>query len=222
RLDRQVGPENLIFAGAGPGDTSDGDIGPATGARSGVVESGVRARPFEDQVTDFHDGRLLWPSISADGKTIAFERNFGIWTFDTTTKQTRQLSITRRGAPTMPTPDHRKQTNQFEDLALSPDGKKVAFIARGDVFAASAKDGGDAMRVTNTAAIESHPVWAPDSRRLVYVSRRDDARHVYLYDFGTNREVALTSGAGEDVSPAFSPDGKQVVFLRDSKELRVV
>ena len=28
------------------------------------------------QVTQFHDGRLLWPSISYDGKTIVFERDF--------------------------------------------------------------------------------------------------------------------------------------------------
>ena len=181
-----------------------------------------RGPGFVNVVTDFHDGRLLWPSMSLDGRTIAFERNFGIWTFDTASGRAHEIHVTRRGAPTMPTPDHRKQANQFEDLALSPDGKKVAFIARGDVFAASAKDGGDAMRVTNTAAIESQPVWAPDSRRLAYVSRRDDARHLYLYDFGTNHEVALTSGAGEDFSPAFSPDGKQVAFLRDGKELRIV
>src|SRR5262245_61650020 len=34
-------------------------------------------------VTNFKDGRVLWPTITKDGKTIAFERNFGIWTVDT-------------------------------------------------------------------------------------------------------------------------------------------
>ena len=64
----------------------------------------------------------------------------------------------------------------FQQLALSPDGKKVAFVAHGDVFAASAKDGGDAARVTDDAGAESQVAWAPDSRRLVYVSERDGAR----------------------------------------------
>src|SRR6185295_6945968 len=119
------------------------------------------------------------------------ERNFGIWTLDAGSGRAKELPIVRRGAPTAPAPERVRQTNQFESLALSPDGKKFAFIARGDVYAASAKDGGDAARVTATPGLESQPTWAPDSRRLVYVSRRDDGDHLYLYDFVTNRESAL-------------------------------
>jgi hypothetical protein len=98
---------------------------------------------------------------------MAFERDFGIWTLDTSSGQARAVPIVRRGAATTPVPERVRQTNQFSDLALAPDGKKVAFIARGDVFAASAKDPGDATRVTTTPDLESQPVWAPDSRRLV-------------------------------------------------------
>ena len=57
----------------------------------------------------------------------------------------------RRGAPAGPAVEHLSLTNQIQELALSPDGKKVAFVVRGEVFAASAKDGGDAARVTSTA-----------------------------------------------------------------------
>ena len=35
-------------------------------------------------------GRVLWPSITADGKTIAFERDFGLWTLDTASGKTRR------------------------------------------------------------------------------------------------------------------------------------
>ena len=35
------------------------------------------------QVTQFKDGRVLWPSIGYDGKTIVFERNFQVWKLDT-------------------------------------------------------------------------------------------------------------------------------------------
>lgn len=173
-------------------------------------------------LTKFTGGRVLWPSITTDGKTIAFERNFGIWTADTATGQARELKITRRGTPTMPVPERTRQTNQFSGLALSPDGKKVAFIARGELFAASAADGGDAMRVTNTAAIESQPVWSADSRKIAYVSDRDNGQHIYMYDFTTNKEAAVTSGAGRDLSPTFSPDGKNLVYLRDLHDLRAI
>ena len=109
------------------------------------------------------------------------------------------MPITRRGAPSSPAPERMRQTNQFTDLALSPDGRKVAFVARGEVFAASAKDGGDAARVTATPAIESQPVWAPDSRRLAYVAARDGAQQLRLYDFASSTETPLTSGAATDL-----------------------
>ncbi len=173
-------------------------------------------------LTKFTDGRVLWPSITADGTTIAFERNFGVWLADSGTGQSHAVKITRRGVPTLPVPERVRQTNQFEDLSLSPDGKKVAFIARGELFAASSTEGGDAMRITNTAAIESQPVWSADSRRIAYVSARDNAQHVYLFDVAAGIETALTSGAGGDLSPSFSPDGASLLYLRDRRELRVI
>ena len=58
-------------------------------------------------LTTFKDGRVLWPSISKDGKTIAFERDFGIWTVDTASGQAREVSIALRGAPAAAAIEHR-------------------------------------------------------------------------------------------------------------------
>jgi Tol biopolymer transport system component/C-terminal processing protease CtpA/Prc len=174
------------------------------------------------QITQFKSGRVLWPNISYDGRTIVFEHNFSIWKLDTASNQASEVPITRRGAPAGPATEHLTLTNQIRELALSPDGKKVAFIVRGEIFAASAKDGGDAARVTRTTAGESHITWAPDSRRLAYASTRDGAAHIFLYDFATNTETELTRGADNDVTPRFSPDGKMLAFQRGGRELRVI
>jgi len=184
------------------------------------------ARPDEGAapraVTTFKDGRVLWPTITRDGKTIAFERNFGVWTVDTATNQAHEVPIALRGAPAGAAVDHRTFTDQIQELALSPDGRKVAFTVHGEVFSASAKDGGDAIRLTNTPADEFGIVWSPDSRRLVYASDRDGTDHLYLYDFGSSRETRLTNGALRDHAPLFSPDGKSIAFERGNRELRVV
>jgi Tol biopolymer transport system component/C-terminal processing protease CtpA/Prc len=174
------------------------------------------------QVTKFKDGRVLWPNISYDGKLIVFERNFKVWKLDTASGNASEISITRRGAPSSPAVERLRLSDQFRELALSPDGKKIAFIARGEVFAASSKDGGDAARVTTSVANEYQIVWAPDSKRIVYVSERDGASHLFLYDFTTKTETALTSTAQPDDTPQFSPDGKLLAFQRDGKELRVL
>jgi len=173
-------------------------------------------------VTTFRDGRVMWPTMSANGSTIAFERDFGIWTYDVAGRNAREVPITVKGVAIGGGTDHLSLTTGFSDLAVSPDGKKLAFIAHGEVFAASAADGGDAVRLTTTAAAEAQIAWAPDSRRLAYSANRDGAWNVYLYDFASNTETPLTTGRTHSVSPRFSPDGKQVAFYRDARELCVV
>ncbi len=173
-------------------------------------------------ITKFRDGRVLWPTLSYDGKTMVFERNFAIWKLDTASGQASEIRITRRGAPTAPAVEHLRLTDGFQEFALSPDGKKVAFRARGEIFAASAKDGGDAARVTTSLANEYQVAWSPDSRKLVYVSDREPTPHLYLYDFTTNSETQLTRDVKADAAPCFSPDGKLIAFQRDAKQLIVL
>jgi tricorn protease len=174
------------------------------------------------QVTSFKDGRVLWPSIAARGDVIVFERGFQIWKLDTASGKASVVPISRVGAPAGPSTEHVRLTSQFEDLALSPDGKKVAFVARGEIFAASAKDGGDAARVSMTAAPETQPAWSPDSRRIVYSSERGGPARLVSYDFTTGKETPLTSQGDGDYAPRFSPDGKSIAFIRAGRELRVL
>lgn len=174
------------------------------------------------QVTQFKDGRVLWPSIAYDGRAIVFERNFQIWKVDPNSGRSAAVNITRRGAPAGPAVDHLRLTEGIAEIALAPDGKKIAFIVRGEVFAASTTDGGDAARVTYSPAEESQVAWSADSRRLAYVSDRDGPSHVFLYDFATNTETQLTRGAASDDTPQFSPDGKLLAFERSGEEIRVM
>jgi tricorn protease len=190
-------------------------------ASSESVGTGAElARP--KQITSFTDGRVLWPSISKDGRSIAFERDFGIWTVDTSTGQSHEVPIALRGAPAAASVEHRTFSDQLQELALSPDGKKAAFTVHGEIFSISARDGGDAVRVTQTAGEEGEIAWAPDSRRLAYMSDRDGADHLFTYDFSTGKEAQLTAGSGRDEVPRYSPDGKWIAFERNSKELRMI
>ncbi len=174
------------------------------------------------QVTHFTSGRLIWPSISYDGRTIVFNRDSQIWKLDTESGSASVVIITRRGASAGPAVEHLRLSDQIAELAVSPDGKKTAFIVRGEIFAASVTDGGDAARITNTPAEESQVAWSPDSRRLVYVSDREGPTHLFLYDFSSGAETQLTSGKAADDTPRYSPDGKWIAFERGGEEIRLV
>lgn len=174
------------------------------------------------QITKFAAGRVLWPSIARDGKTVVFERDFGIWRVDVASGKASPIVVTMRGAPASPDVSRAPLTSGFRDLALSPDGRKLAFIARGEVFAASSREPGTATRLTDTPAREADVVWLADNRRVLYTSDRDGISHLFLYDLSRNAESQLTRGSELDTSPQPSPDGKLVAFLRGGRRLMVI
>ncbi|HSE19684.1 MAG TPA: LpqB family beta-propeller domain-containing protein [Pyrinomonadaceae bacterium] len=196
------------------------DAGNKNGAQN--IWTATPGRAEARRVSNFTDGRVLWPSISYDGREVVFEHNFAIWKLDTTSGKASEVAITRRGASAGPAMERQRLSDRISELQLSPDGKKVAFVVRGEVFAASASDGGDAARVSNSTAEEYQIAWAPDSRRIVYVSDREGVPHLFLYDFTSNSETQLTRDAADDSTPRFSPDGKSLAFIRGAKELRVM
>lgn len=171
-------------------------------------------------LTDFKDGRVLWAKISYDGKQIVFERNFKIWTMDTDGGRASEVQINLRGLPATSLTERINLSTQIREFSLSPDGKKVAVVARGEIFAASSKDSGEAQRLTNTSAAESFAAWSPDSRKVVYTSERNGKLQIFQYDFATESESQITN-AGDDFAPTYSPDGKFIAFTRSARALWV-
>ncbi|HWS71355.1 MAG TPA: DPP IV N-terminal domain-containing protein, partial [Thermoanaerobaculia bacterium] len=172
--------------------------------------------------TTFTRGRLLWPAIANDGSAIVFERDYGIWRYDLKSGEARPLTIALRGAASALGIEHTTMSSDFDELAIAPDGKKLAFIARGDVFASATTDAGSARRITSTPAEEMGVAWAPDNRRLVYSSARGGELNLYLFDVASGVEKRLTTSDRPDYGAQFSPDGKSIAFLRNANELHVV
>ncbi|MDW8212450.1 MAG: S41 family peptidase [Roseiflexaceae bacterium] len=182
-----------------------------------------------ERITAFTDGRLLWPSISADGRTIAFERDFGIWTLDLASGAASRVPIQVRQDTKVTPVRVQTYTRDAGELALSPDGKKIAFTVRGKIFADFAdketdrdQRQGPAYRVSQTAFRDSDIAWSPDSRCLVYVSDRHGDEEVYRYDFSTRSETRLTYGKKRKSAPCFSPDGRWIAYASGDDEIRLI
>ena len=170
------------------------------------------------KLTQFTEGRLLYPTIAHDGSAVVFERGMQVWRLDLRSGQAAPVALTLRGAPADKTVDHLR-LDRFTRLATSPDGKKIAVIGHGEIFATTAKDGGPAQRITRTVGGEDEVSWSPDSRRLIYVTERGTDRLLAEYDVANAHQTMLTS-AGDASVPVYAPDGKSIVYVANDKELR--
>ncbi len=103
------------------------------------------------------------------------------------------------------------------EYALSPDGKKVALVVRGDIFIANTDKPNDAKRLTDTPSQEQHIRWSPDGKTLVFESNRTGQNKLYGINIATKETIQLTKLAGTDTFPIYSPDGAWVAFLRGPK-----
>ena len=122
--------------------------------------------------------------------------------------------------------------DQISEFAPSPDGKEVAFVARGEVFVASTEHG-TTRRITTTPEQERSVSFSPDGKSLLYASERDGSWNVYRTDRADPNEPAFFNATvlketpvvatpAEEFQPRFSPDGKEVAYLEERTILKVV
>lgn len=122
--------------------------------------------------------------------------------------------------------------NNASEFSLSPNGKEIAFIHRGEVFVASVAEG-TTKRITNTPQQERSVSFSPDGRSLVYASERNGSWDLYQstierkdenYFFLSTliKEEAILTTPEETFQPAYSPDGKEVAFLEERTSLKVL
>ena len=104
------------------------------------------------------------------------------------------------------------------NVALSPDGEWVAYAKDGAIYRAPVNPG-----VTTTEpqrplfsvfGSQGSPVWSPDSRKLAFVSDREDHSFVGVYDTDNPGITYLGPAVDRDTSPTWSPDGTRVAFIR--------
>jgi dipeptidyl aminopeptidase/acylaminoacyl peptidase len=116
----------------------------------------------------------------------------------------------------------------FAQAAVSPDGKKVAWVeelrnkngvdsGNSAIFETTIDGDAPARKITAARApcAESDIAWAPDSRRIAFISDtlKPGQAQLYLEDAAGRAAKRLTDVKGTLSSPKFSPDGKTIAVL---------
>jgi Tol biopolymer transport system component/C-terminal processing protease CtpA/Prc len=211
----------------------DGDSFYYLSEQSGTlnVTRGTLSHPGEAvQVTRFqkHPVRFL---TQAQDRTLCFAWNGEVYTLPEGGQPKKlevRLSADGRGASDLNLPINAGIT----EMAVSPSGKEIAFVARGEVFVTSV-EGGITKRITDTAAQERSVSFSPDGRTLLYASERGGSWDLYtssivrkdepcFYAATLLQEKAILATPADEFQPLFSPDGKEVAYLHERTGIHVL
>jgi len=115
--------------------------------------------------------------------------------------------------------------------ALSPNGKEIAFVVRGEVFVTSV-EGGLTKRITNTPQQERNVKFSNDGRTIYYSTERGNSWDIYkasierkeepyFYASTIVKEEPVIATEADEFQPELSPDGKEIAYLEERNVLKV-
>ncbi len=184
-----------------------------------VAETGGPA----EQVTHFTTGDVRFPAISADGRTIAFERDFGISLLDVDSGKITPLTFEIAAETQESLTDFREFHGTLDDYDLKADGKRIAFSVHGEIFTAPTGETGELGQITNGPARDRDVVFAPDGSRIAYVSDESGREEVYVAQAdGAGASKKLTDLDTLKSSLIWSPDSKALAFAGSDDKLYTI
>ena len=162
-------------------------------------------------------------SISDDGATVIFTRGHGTNRDDWVASPEADPNGVERAiwAAKTATPGVSWRLAEGENGVLSPDGRFVAFAKDGQIYRVPTAQGprtGDVEKglkpFIRIWGVNSNPVWAPNAKKLAFISRRTDHSFIAVYDLATRKVTYVSPSVDFDTSPTWSADSKSLAFIR--------
>jgi tricorn protease len=176
------------------------------------------ANPAEDKlITNFKMHPVRYLSISNDG-VLCFTHNGNLYT-KTETGEPKLIDVNIKTNDKTNNIKVLPVSGGAKEMAISPDGKEVAYIVRGEVFVSSVENK-MSKRITNTPEQERFVSFSPDGKSIIYASERNAKWSIYQtkkvnekepYFFASTvlKEEPILENENENYQPKYSPDGKR-------------
>jgi tricorn protease len=170
------------------------------------------------------DTSIKNPFVSANGEKVVFEKDYQLYLYDVASKKSQKIAIQLFQNPVLEKSQKFEVKNNIENVDISPDAKKMAFVSRGELFVSDIKGKFMKQLSTNPLGRITEVKWLKDNKTLVFNQTTEDG---YLNWFrisadGNSSEKQLTSDTQNNRLLELNKDKTQGVYLSGRNEVRLL
>jgi tricorn protease len=174
------------------------------------------------QVTHHDDFDVLTATGSTSG--VWYEQGGRIHRLDPATHDSTTVAVHIAADQPHARPRWVEAADTIESVALSADGGRVAFGARGDIHVVATKSGHSLNLSHSSGSHERHPAWSPDGASIAWVSDEPGEYRLVIHTFATgeNRIVTLDDAPTFYFDLQWSPEGGRIALVDKRCRLHIV
>lgn len=174
------------------------------------------------QHTTHDEFDIRWPSLGRG--VIVYQHGMDIWAFDIAAGSVQMVDIELPTDRIQARVKYTDPKRYITDFKLSPDGKRLLFCARGELFTVPAKGEGLIRQLTySSGAREKFPSWSPDGEEIIFWSDESGEEELYrIPATGGERASIGKDDRGWHYPAVWSPDGEWAAFSNEELELLVM
>ncbi len=152
-----------------------------------------------ERLTRFDERDIHQFDVSADGRTVVFNRWDGLYRLDLSRADAspQRIAITA-SEDTLDETEDQTVSREVSEAALSPDGKVMATVAYGRVFVRAIGEHTPTRLVTPGHDRNRHIAWSPDGTKLYFSSDADGTESIYAATVAMTRDELVNGGGGAD------------------------
>lgn len=174
------------------------------------------------KLTQFEDYDIKFPSISKN--QIVFENAGFIYIYNIDIQELTKVNISINSD----FPDSRSTfvdaSKHINSYSLSPNAKRMAVSARGDIFSIPVKQGISYNYTESSGAFDRNVEWSPDGKYIAFLSDREGEYDIYIMPSDGNGAVEklTTEAKSYKFEILWSPDSKHILWSDKNLNLRYV
>lgn len=169
------------------------------------------------------DTSIKYPQASADGNVVVFEKDYQIYTYDIASGRTLKVPIRLAGNYRLDREREYNVKGKISHFAVSPDGKKLAFVSRGELFVSDSTGKFPRKLSTSPGGRVMEVVWLKDSRTLLFNQTVDGWLNLFkIAADGSGAEEQLTSGPSNHRNISLDKERKRALYISGRNHLRVM